>query len=79
VFGFLASADRVSQMIHDPNFLRMRTSAAISIKILLLIGSFSLSFCNHAMLRSTSVAVDDRLAAASAVQLAVQLYEQGSH
>ncbi len=77
LLGFLASADKISQFIHELNFLGMRTTEAFSIKILLLIGNFAVSFFNftltirfynYAVLRSTGVAADDAGAASDAAR-----------
>ena len=74
LLGFLASSDKISQFIHEMNFLGMRTTGAFSIKIILLIANFAISFFNfalairfynYAMLRATGVAPDDSAAAAA--------------
>lgn len=77
LLGFLASADQVSHLIHELNFLGMRTSSAFSMKILILIGNFGMSFFNfalairfynYAVLRATGSALDDALAVPDAAR-----------
>jgi uncharacterized membrane protein len=78
LLGFVAGAGQVSDLIHEMNFLGMRTGAAFSIKILMLIANFTLSFFsfslairyyNYAVLRSTGISPDDTAAVADATRL----------
>lgn len=78
LLGFVAGAGQVSDLIHELNFLGMRTSGAFSIKILMLITNFALSFFsftlairyyNYAVLRTTGVPPDDSVAEYDAIRL----------
>lgn len=77
LLGFLVSADKVSQMIHELNFLGLRTDQAFSVKVLALIGNFFLSFFNfslairyynYGVLRATGTSTDDQASIAEAVR-----------
>lgn len=77
LLGFLASADKISQLIHELNFLGLRTDQAFSIKVLALTANFFLSFFNFSLairyynyvtLRATGTAIDDNASIAEAVR-----------
>lgn len=77
LLGFLASADDISQLIHELNFLGLRTEEAFTIKILLLVVNFfacffnftlSIRYYNYVVLRTTGAETDDHDSIAEAVR-----------
>ncbi len=76
LLGFLASADNLSQLMHELNFFGLRTEEAFSVKILLLIVNFfacffnfslSIRYFNYVVLRATGTQADDQASIAEAV------------